>query len=236
MNNANYLIDTEAMDWIYRFLELSKKFRIQTIVLHTNHFQSLKEFRVSQLEEIRDKYMNLFRKLDKRIDAYGVKIGVENMPIIGDHGNDFDSIFVLPDDFNGFNFKNIGITWDFGHWAYTYFVIDSLKNLSTAISTKDIVFDDYLRIKDKIIHTHLSSFRGATYPYSNSSCEEGIPPQGGTINPEYLSRAIKQIDSWKEIIKMTLEIREDNYIGRKKIYETIEWIKNIGNLPGMHPI
>ena len=226
MNNANYISDPRAKDWLNRFVEIAHKFNIQTIVLHSNYFQSIDEFKVSKIKKIRDKYLTFFQNMDNDIKGSNVKIGVENMPIIGDKGNDYDSIFVLPSDFENFDFENIGVTWDIGHWAYTYFILSSLGNFSTAVTTQKLEFNEFTTIRKKIFHTHFSSFKGTTYPFSNSSCEEGIVPSEGTIDPIYLANSIKEIDKWNKPITMTLEIREDNYNKRVNIGKTIEWINN----------
>lgn len=227
MNNANYISDHNAKDWLIRFVEIAHKFNIQTMVLHSNYFQSIDEFRVSKINEIRNKYLMFFQNIDNEIKGSNVKIGVENMPIIGDRGNDYDSIFVLPSDFENFNFEKIGVTWDIGHWAYTYFILDSLRNFSTAVTTQKLEFNEFTKIREKIFHTHFSSFKGATYPFSNSLCEEGIIPSEGTIDPLYLVNSIKEIDKWDKPITMTLEIKEDDYNNRVNICKTVEWINNI---------
>ncbi|MBI5358351.1 hypothetical protein HZB69_01845 [Candidatus Amesbacteria bacterium] len=227
MNNANYISDPYAKDWLSRFVEIAHKFNIQTIVLHSNYFQSIDEFKVSKINETRDKYLKFFQNINDNIMGSNVKIGVENMPIIGDKGNDYDSVFVLPSDFENFNFENIGITWDIGHWAYTYFILDNLSNFSTAVITQKLEFNEFATIREKILHTHFSSFKGTTYPFSNSNCEEGIIPSEGTIAPIYLANSIKEIDKWEKPITMTLEIREDDYKNRVNIRKTIDWINNI---------
>mgnify|MGYP001595873139 FL=1 len=226
MNNANYISDPHAKDWLNRFVEIAHKFNIQTIVLHSNYFQSIDEFKVSKIKNIRDKYLTFFQYMNNDIKGSNVKIGVENMPIIGDKGNDYDSIFVLPSDFENFDFENIGVTWDIGHWAYTHFILSSLGNFSTAVTTQKLEFNEFTTIRKKIIHIHFSSFKGTTYPFSNSSCEEGIVPSDGTIDPIYLANSIKEINKWNKPITMTLEIREVDYNNRVNIGKTIEWINN----------
>jgi len=227
MDNANYLEDLNSRKHLLKYIDLAQQFEIDTIVLHSNCIQPVSKFDLHSLKEIRSRYIDFFHHLNETIKNGSVRLGVENMPIIGDRGIDFDSIFVLPADFDAINFSHVGVTWDFGHWAYTHHVLSSLSNFSSAVKVKKTNFSDYLQLKDKIVQTHFSSFLGTTYPDSNSHCNEGVHPEIGTPNIQLLKDALIVVNSWKKIVPMTLEIKENDYRQRMNAVKVMDWVQSV---------
>lgn len=227
MDNANYLEDKISKNNLYKYIELAQQNEICTIVLHSNCIQSLTEYDARKLDVIRAKYLLFFSELNEFLKDGRMMVGIENMPIIGDKGEDFDSVFVLPSDFGDINYSNIGITWDFGHWAYTHLVLSNLSNFSQAIKVNSTNFKDYIDLKSQIIHTHFSSFIGTTYPHSGSICREGAGPSTGTPDHLLLENAVKEVQSWEKPLAMTLEIQEVDYTNRVNVIQVIDWIKSI---------
>lgn len=227
MDNANYLEDSNSRDKLFKYIELAKKFEIDTIVLHSNYILPVSKFDLRLLKKIRSKYIDFFHQLNEYLKGDSVRIGVENMPIIGDKGEDFDSIFVLPSDFDDINFSHVGITWDFGHWAYTHHVLSFLRNFSSAVKVDKVSFSDYVQLKDRIIQTHFSSFLGTTYPDANSQCREGVHPENGTPAIRFMKDALIEVDSWKKTVPMTLEIKENDYRDRVNARSVIEWVQSV---------
>lgn len=221
--NANYLENSFVRNALHRFIEIGSKHKIGTVVLHSNYIQNLKSFDVNSLDATRKRFLNFYKELDSFLEGSNVSIGIENMPIIGDAGLDFDSIFVYPTDFDSFNFKNIHVTWDFGHWAYTCFVLENLNNFSDKINIDSCEFTDYCKLKGQIIHAHMSSFKGTTYPFSNSRCNEGIPPSDGDFDQKTLANCLLELNNWKDI-NLTFEIKEKDYSNRKNLYKVVDWV------------
>jgi len=227
VENANYLEDPNIKEILYRFIDICTNYQINTLVLHSNYIKEIESFDKNLINSTRQKFIDLYTEVDIFLNGKDVSIGVENMPIIGDRGVNFDSIFVFPEDFKNFNFRNIHITWDFGHWAYTCYVMETLNNFSTKLTVEKTRFDDYLKLKDQIIAAHFSSFKGTTYPYSNSFCNEGVPPADGDFSPKTLTSVIKKLKKRKEKMNLTLEIKEKDYSHRENIYKVISWIDKI---------
>jgi len=224
--NANYLESSFVKNALYRFIETCSNHTVGTLVLHSNYIQDIKSFRVTNLEAVREKFLTFYEELDNFLEKSGVLIGVENMPIIGDTGVDFDSVFVYPDDFKSLNFKNIYVTWDFGHWAYTCFVLQNLNNFSNKINIERCEFKDYLKLKNKIIHAHFSSFKGTTYPFSNSQCREGVPPSEGDFDQDTLKGVLLELNNWNDM-NLTLEIKEKDYSVRENLNEVTTWVNKV---------
>ena len=227
IDQADYLTDSKVRKILFRFIDLANDYRIPIVVLHSNCIKDIESYSIKKLKGIRREYIDFYKTVDKYLDIKNTKVTIENMPIIGDHGVDFDSVFVFPSDFSDLDFKNIYVTWDIGHWAYTFYTCQTLNNFSEKITIEKTEFSDYLQIKDKIIHTHFSSFSDATYPHTNSICLEGKPPTEGDFDLEILKQAFVEINSWNKTVNMTLEIRESDYVNRKNIYTTVDWIKKI---------
>jgi hypothetical protein len=228
--DANYISDTEIKNKLYGFIDLAARSNVPFVVLHSNYIQSLVEFDVLALKSTRSNFIKFFQKLNIYAREKNVIICIENMPIIGSLGMDYDSIFVFPEDFKDLIFSNIKINRDLCHWAYTYYTILQLSNFSPQIKTKSYTFDDFIRLMDLIEHFHFGSFSGMTYPYSQSKRNEGINPSKGFVDEKLFIKTLRKIHTLKRGFGLVLEIREKDYRNRVELRETIDWFeKNIFN-------
>jgi len=220
--NANYLDSPIIQQKLIDFINVADSFGIEKVVLHSNYIQKEDVYDKNKLESIRKKFNTFFKKLDKFLEDKKTIVCIENMPIIGNDGTDFDSIFVFPQDFSDLKYKNIKITWDIGHWAYTFYFIETLSDISPLVKTDRIRFDDFSSLKKQIAHFHFSSFKKM-----NNVCQEGVCPQYGDFDQKTLGEIIKKINSdWSDTY-MTLEIGEKDYTKRINLKKTLDWIKAI---------
>lgn len=222
-DNANYIENKLLSKLLDRFLKLAGRFAIPVVVLHANFITQYTDFRVEDLATIRDKFQNYFATLNKLACTLPVTVGIENLPIIGNEGTDFDSVFVLPSDFAKLNFSNIRITWDLGHWAYTYSSLQHLAQYSPSVQVKTPAFLDFLALEERIVHYHFSSYSGYTYPGSASICVEGTPPSDGDGDESLLVHALTALLQSDKQHTITLEIAEVNYHQRDNLTKTLTW-------------
>ncbi len=200
---------------------------LDAIIIHSNHFESITSFNPHNLTSVRSHYIDLLQELDVKFRRLGIQLLVENMPIIGNNGDDFDSIFVFPDDFDGFErFTNVGIAWDFGHWAFTVALMKKIADVSRMAVHSAPDFWDFRHIFPLIRHFHLSSFRGLAVPELGSRCVEGMPPQSGDFDPSLFEKAL-QLAAAEKAAGVSLEISEVDYRDRINLRKTLEWMRDI---------
>jgi hypothetical protein len=223
--NANYLLDTEIKKKLYKFIDIASRFKVPIIIIHSNFIQSLDEFNINTLKSIRSKFIKFYQSLDKYALGKKVTICVENMPIIGSKGLDYDSIFVFPEDFENLKFGNIKINWDLCHWSHTYCTLQQLSNFSPKIKSEKVPFDAFLDLKNYIEYFHFGSFSGMAYPYSRSERKEGIIPSDGFMDKNLLIQSLRKIHSFKKDFGLAMEIREKNYNDRLELRKTIKWFE-----------
>jgi len=206
--NSDYLESKVLSKLLYKTVEIVGQNKIPYLVLHSNHIRPLGKFDHKKLPQIRQKYINFYKTLGVFARSQNVTVCIENLPIIGNKGDDFDSVFVFPKDFNNLPKTGIKIVWDIGHWAYTH---DRFKKLQEKIkfSPKNCSpFTSFLELKKNTVHFHFSSFK----KLSHLQCTEGIIPQNGNFSENILAKSCKIIHEWPQEIGMTLEIQEKKSI------------------------
>ncbi|OGE87876.1 MAG: hypothetical protein A3J07_04170 [Candidatus Doudnabacteria bacterium RIFCSPLOWO2_02_FULL_49_13] len=217
--NADYLESKKLTKLLYTAVAALGERKIPYLVLHSNHIRLLEKFDHKKLPQIRQRYLGFYQALGEFAQNQNVAVCIENLPIVGNQGNDFDSVFVFPDDFKNLTQAGIKIAWDLGHWAYSCGAFGSVSKQIEALSKNHPAFFDFLQLKKNIAHFHFSSFKKLT----SLKCAEGIIPQVGDFSENMLAKACRIIHEWPGGIGMTLEIQEKNYRERINLAKTLEW-------------
>ncbi len=218
VENSDYLESKNLSKLLYKTIKIIGANQIPHLILHSNHIRSMEKFDHKKLPQIRQKYFDFYKTLGKFAQSQNVTVCIENLPIIGNEGNDFDSVFVFPRDFDGLPNTGIKIAWDIGHWAYTCEAFGTVSKKIKSFPKDRPVFLNFLELKN-ITHFHFSSFKKLGF----LECAEGITPQSGDFNENTLARACRMVHGWQQEIGMTLEIKEKNYHKRTNLAKTIEW-------------
>ncbi len=218
VENADYLESITLSQLLYKTIEIISQNRIPYLILHSNHIRSAKTFDHSDLPQIRKKYISYYHALGNFAHKHKVTICIENLPIIGNEGSDFDSVFVFPRDFLKLSGSGLKIAWDLGHWAYTYDVHKTVAKKFEKVLNAPDDFLKFLKLKN-IAHCHFSSYKKITL----LKCEEGVIPQSGDFSQNYLIQACRAINDWPGQTGMTLEIKEKDYHRRTNLINTLEW-------------
>lgn len=232
-DNADYLNSEFIRKQLYEFINLAIKYNAAGITVHANQFMNMAEFQTYNLIDNRKRIIEFFKMIDEEIKGTNIWIGVENLPIIGNLGDDFDPIFVYPEDFNdlvNLDLSNVGITWDICHWSITYLTRLGISKLlrQEEIEYKD--FHKYINLMNHIKHLHFSSFKHLTIPYSEVRCFEGESPTNGSINEHLLHETLLKVKNQvsSRNIGIVFEVQETDYTNRVKSWETLNWFqKNI---------
>lgn len=231
-DNADYVNNKEIKEKLYKFIEIALKHEVAGITLHANQFLSVEEYQKYNLTDSRKRVIEVLASLDDDLKDTPLWIGIENLPIIGNLGDDFDPIFVYPKDFEELTqlkLKHIGITWDICHWSITYLTHLSISKL---YRDKDFAIDNYFEffdLQDFVNHYHFSSFKHLTIPYSEIRCIEGQLPRDGSIDETLLKRVVVEINKSyvNKKIGMTFEVQEEDYTNRSTSWKTLEWFGDI---------
>mgnify|MGYP001589181883 FL=1 len=207
------------------FIDVCIECSVSKIVIHSNYFQNLKEFDPADLSPIRVKFEAIFMKLNEYIRNRECLLLVENIPVVGNMGDDFDSVFVFPEDFLGLRrLSNIGVVWDLGHWAFTTAALNSENGVISA-TRRHVDFWEFKNILTDIEHLHLSSFTGIPNQKIGTICTEGIPMPRGDFSENLFKEALELIIRAKPDIGISLEIMETDYSRRTNLAETLMWLK-----------
>ncbi|MFA6097446.1 MAG: TIM barrel protein [Candidatus Paceibacterota bacterium] len=221
--NADYLNIKRIERTLLETIKIIGRNKIPHLVLHSNYIQPLGEFEYSNMPETRKRFIKFYNEIRATAIKSEVVICIENLPIIGNNGDDFDSVFVFPQDFDDFDSPNIRIAWDIGHWAYT---CKEFLKLSRHLGFKEdyiLDFYDFIKLGSKIIRFHFSSFKNKKGNSNFPSCEEGIIPQLGHYDEKILAHACRIINDWPQDVDITLEMKETNYHKRENLHHAINW-------------
>ena len=223
--NANYSGDKDIFNALLGLIDVCIECSVSKIVIHSNYFQSLEEFDPAKLPSVRLMFEKLFAKMDAHIGDRECTLLIENIPVIGNLGDDFDSIFVFPEDFSCIRkFSNIGIVWDLGHWAFSVAALNS-KNRVIPATRKHADFFEFKEILPDIKHLHVSSFTGIPDKQTGIVCKEGTPMHRGDFKEELFKEALQLIITTNLDILLSLEIAESDYMSRGNLAETLAWLR-----------
>jgi hypothetical protein len=218
--HADYLNNSSVASKLKEMIRLCHENKISKFVLHTNAITSIDMFNKDTLDADRKKYIHFFDDLLQWVQQEKLTpvLCIENMPSIGNTGEDYDSIFVLPKDFSDLISLPIGITWDICHWGFTV--------ISTQSETGDLNFEAMWDLEKNIHHWHFGSFKHLTVHGSGIDCQEGVEPQEGLIPEIWLTEWIKRLSKTDSEQTITLEIKESDYLERQHFKNVVSWIKN----------
>lgn len=234
-DNADYLNNAKKADALFAAIDICSNLSIPILVLHSNAIVSIETYQKSALPEMRKKYIQFYKKIDAYLDRIPnpPTVCIENMPVIGNTGMDFDSPFVFPTDFTDFvKFKRIAIAWDLCHWAFTVLLSETFPDKYPAFfEFQKIDFSDFLKNDLNIRHWHFGSFGNLTFPFANQDCNEGATPDAGIFSEALLTDALLKISDIGEQHLLTLEIKETDYKERRNFKLTVDWIEKILHVP-----
>jgi len=222
--NADWVTDRTAFTTLLRFCHVAAESGAAGVVLHSNQFVRQEDWRHYDLADARARVTERLAELDRRLDGAPLWIGVENMPVIGAEGDDYDAVFVTPADFTPLlqlESPRIGVTWDVCHWAVTCATAASVAQLQRR--EPEVTADDLPVLP--IRHIHFGSYRGMAMPFRPEVCHEGVPPQEGDAAEDLLARMLlRAADAAPTTVGVVLEIQEQDYLARKNCWRTLDWL------------
>ncbi len=232
-DNADWVHDEAMFEALLRFCDIGAECGVDGVVLHSNQFVDLDDWAEFDLRETRKRVVAKLAELDRRLPESPLWIGVENMPIIGSQGVDFDSVFVRPADFDGLvelDSARIGVTWDVCHWAVTYSTlraVAALRQEKLDVGPLDLP-------APPVRHIHFGSFTGHALPHWPGDCFEGSTPQAGEFDEELLAAMLAEAVSRSAPgTSVVFEVQEEDYLDRRACWDTRAWVAGNPVLAGL---
>jgi len=224
--DADWVNDRAATNLLLRFCELADQVGAAGVVLHSNQFVQQRDWLDYDLAAARARVVDRLAEVDARLAGWPLWLGLENMPVIGAQGIDYDSIFVYPEDFrpvSDIGSDRLGVTWDVCHWAVTYSTTASIAQLRQQPAPHPAGALPELPIR----HIHFASFSGRAMPFWPHECTEGVVPGDGDMDPEVLASVLAgAIDVAKPGVGVVFEVQEPDYVERQNCWRTLDWLRS----------
>ncbi|GAA3086037.1 hypothetical protein GCM10017562_65090 [Streptomyces roseofulvus] len=232
VNDCDYVADPVVRDRLWEAVDMVADNELDGLVLHSNRVRTTEQWRELDLRAERDRFAEFVQELGRRVAGERFWIGLENMPLMGNDATDFDPLLVFPQDVAGLCSDNIGLTWDFCHYSYSVHIAGLLAqglvpDSSDYVPVPDGVGHlDFTTIDDLIVHHHFSAFLGQAVR-GGEQCIEGVAPWESTLPERVYADAFAAIARSARARTVTLEIREEDYRRRTKVFEVARWCRDI---------
>jgi hypothetical protein len=229
MNNADYLRDRMVRDKLYAFLDLAHRLSARGVVLHSNCYVLVEDLASYDMNATRECLLSFLHDLDCRLTGSGLWVGVENMPLMGDLGDDVDAVFVYPCDFAHFCFRNIGVTVDIAHWMGALATTRRARELRVSAALLPPLHEyepmDIRTLAPNVRHLHLSAVEGVALPFRRGELTTGLVPgvRGASESYEQVLRCFAV-----PARLISLEVAEDDYRDRRQLWTALNWLRQIG--------
>jgi sugar phosphate isomerase/epimerase len=232
-DHADWVGDPEMFAALLRFCDLAAAHQADGVVLHANQFVAQSDWMGYDLAGARSNVVEQVAELTDWLRGYPLWIGIENLPLIGSQGIDYDPIFVYPNDFNALaeiGSPLLGVTWDLCHWAVTHSTESSIAQLQRRRNDFTMLDLPALPIR----HLHFGSYYGHAMPFWTGHCFEGATPQRGEAEPTLLAAALRHAidaaDPAAGRLGVVFEVQEADYQARSSCWETLQWVRTTPEL------
>ncbi len=230
-DRADWVDDRDAFHKLLRFCDVAAEHGAAGVTVHANQFVSLRDWPDFDVAARRKRVIDRLAELDARLTHHPLWIGVENLPVIGAQGEDYDPVFVYPADFAAIaaiGSPRLGVTWDICHWAVTYALavaVGNLRQRPTELTPLELP-------AAPLRHIHFGSFSGIALPYLPQQCKEGVPPPDGDPDPGLLARMLCAALDAAPDAGVVFEVQEDDYLDRRACWSTLTWLRSVPALRG----
>lgn len=232
-DHADWVNDKAEYDKLRKFCDLAAECGAEGVVLHSNQFVAIDDWPAFDLNGARTKVLASLARLDEYLSGSPIWIGIENMPMVGGSGENFDSVFVVPADFSPLlelNSTRIGVTWDVCHWAITCSILRAITHLRREPSVAEPLELPSVPMR----HIHFSSFSGHAMPYWRGQFSEGAVPPEGEFEEDQLARMLEQAIGHATLdASVVFEVQEDDYEDRRNCWRTLDWVTSMPCLDGL---
>ena len=231
MNDADYVHDTAALEGLWRTIDTALECRASGVVAHSNCFVRVLDLPFADVAGLRARCLEIYAVIDEYLRGSDLWLGIENMPLMGDLGDDVDPPFVFLEDFAGFKFEHVVRVLDTAHWAGTW---DTLEYVQAHGVPRELLpptpvepLRDTLAGGARIGHIHLSAAEGVAVP-APAGCETRAAGGGIPRGPEEAKRYEPMVTPVLDSdITVSLEVREDDYRVRENLWRALAWLTDM---------
>ena len=209
-----------------KLVELSASLGALGVVCHSNYLVEISKIPSINFEDARREISLLLNEVGDLAERYGLWLGIENMPIIGDEGDNTDALFVFPSHYRYIESSGIVRVLALAHWVGS---LDTCRasaaspELSKYIPTWSVknLNEDPFSIDSfpRIGHSHISKVSGLALPFGRSTARGGAVPSG-EIYADLVARLVRA-----GVQTASLEIAESDYSARVRFYEALGWLE-----------
>ncbi|MEH0928455.1 TIM barrel protein [Micromonospora sp. CPCC 205558] len=228
--DANYLEDRWIRDRLYEFIDIALRRGARGVVVHSNYLIPVERLHRHDFASLRERFLKVFGEVDEHLAGTDLWLGVENMPLVGDLGDDVDAVFVYPSDFADLRFSNVGITFDFAHWVGA---LESTHEATRSDVPADVLppvqhceLLDATVLRDRLKHLHFGAVSGVALPVRRSQARGGEVP-GDDVRYSALAQSLCGAG-----LTMSLELAEADYHRRVNLWRGLDWLSTRGLVAG----
>lgn len=220
-DGADFVADRAVYEDALRFCRIAADVGAAGVTIHSNQFVLAADWLGHDLAAARRRTVATLAELNEAARDLGVWLAVENMPLVGGTGLDFDSVFVFPADFAALAElpHPPGVTWDVCHWALSHDLETAMRLVHR--QQAGLAFGDW---PAGIRHFHFSSYAGFALPGGRGRCTEGVCPDEGDADAGALAAAARRISTdWPADTGVVFEVLEDDYTDRRRCWAMLDW-------------
>ncbi len=233
VNDSNYVTDPTVRDRLWECIDFLASIDARGLVLHSNQTMTTSHWDSVGVERAKQRYREFFPRLAGRVGSGDFWIALENMPIMGNEGDELDPVLVYPSDFQDLDAPGIAITWDFCHYSYTEWVTGllfegTLDERSYYPHIQRTSLQDVWSLGPRIRHVHFSAFDGLALVDRPDKCREGALPWASTLGMTYYSNLLLGVDEFlSNAGSVTFEVAEDDYHRRAAFPTMVDWARSV---------
>lgn len=230
MNESDYVED----DFIYRRLvesyQRASDLDLAGVIVHSNRIRPAVEWQRFDQAAERTQIGELLATLRETNSSSSTWLALENMPSVGNYGDEIDPLYVCPTDFDTLP-SNVGIVWDVCHalCSLQYAQAHEDGQLSDSIYLRPHagIFNNFGSIGERVVHWHFASSKGLNIPLLGTTCSEGMLPEEGDMPELVYADQIRAIQAVGSTAAVNFEVQENDYSQRSRGPAIIAWAHKI---------
>lgn len=232
VNDFDYVEDASVRSRLVEVLLLAAELHLDGVVLHSNRIGTVAEWRRRDLPHERHRLRDVLVEIAGRVVDSDMWVGMENMPITGNDGQELDPLLIYPEDLAEVSSAGVSATWDVCHFSYTAFVGARVLDGSLGQPESDYPALRPLREEEATLlpravlpyltHVHFSAFAGVADRRTGACTVEGVLPYESDAGEAIYRRALLEVES-SGVAAVTLEIAEEDYRRRSNVRRMLDW-------------
>ncbi len=230
MNGSDYMEDDSVRAKLLESYQRASDHGLAGVIVHSNRIRAAAEWRQFDQVAERSRIGELLSNLRGRNSSSTTWLGLENMPSVGNYGDETDPLFISPADFDELP-DNVGIVWDVCHalcslqyaWAHQRGELPDQLYLRPEATD----FTNVPSLGKRVVHWHFASSKGLNSPDNGVTCTEGMLPAEGDLDESVYEQQMRLIQAIGSNAAVNFEVQEDNYAQRQRGPLIIAWTKSI---------